>query len=1016
MAAEETPTPTGQAALLRELGTLIGPLEDLASGAAATALVRSLGLRLPGRHGVPVDFGNLLDDVTNVGEDVVALEQAADDDAQLEAGLQLALDLVPLIEQIVKLEQELEHGLAAMQALLTQSDITTELPKRLLDYLVLRYLVERAGPTFDLLLLAGLVDFTHQEADAAKFELEVLIPTVHWERIPKLFSKPSSLLDDAYDWSTNFNADLFVVRLGGAGRRLGLPVSTAAQNEAVAAAIGRPEGSHELRLALLQSGGPLATAYGELGLRAFALPPSGGAGPGISVMPYVAGGGAVTGKLGAWDVELDTTLDLSGGVAATIRPPNSLEVSTDLLGAPGTTTDATLALRVRRKSESVDGMILLGSPGATRMSVSELGLGFATSLGAENEVLLEVEIVDLLILVPAGDGDGFLQRILPGDGIKAQASLDASYSSLHGLKLKGSGSLEVDLPIGLEIAGIIRIDDLIVALGFSESELTLSLAVNGSLQIGPVAASVEGIGIRAALEPKTGPQRQRRAAGGAGGFQAADRPRRIGGRRPCGGRGIPLLQGADGRVRRRNRARVPGFPFRGDRAAHNEDAGRLAWLLADRRSIAAEFNPIQLGYGFTLNGVGGLVGINRGINVDFLRQDSRTERSTRSASRTTLRPTRRKIISDLRNTFPVQEDEYVFGPMVEDRLGRVDDQPRHRACARAPVAAPAADRRHAQAALPPAEDEAVLLQLDILGVIDFDKGEVSFDGALRDSRVAVFPFTGEMAMRCACGAEPDVRAVGGRLPPELPAAAGLPEARRVWRSRSRTATTRGCGSRPTSRSPPTRSSRRPPRRLRPEGPRVARRLQRARLPRLRRDAQVLAAVVRRRDRRASSRQAQRRLLRRRDVDMTLSGPQPWHAVGDRDVQNDGLSASVGLRPDGGRPAAAVRAGAGRSARAATGRARATTATGAAGAPSTTYKPWSRCARRRPSEGRVLVHPLGIADRAPARRAARLRDRGCTATQGQAGDLVQYRDDQRGGQAAGPDRAAGPLRARRLPRV
>ena len=35
--------------------------------------------------------------------------------------------------------------------------------------------------------------------------------------------------------------------------------------------------------------------------------------------------------------------------------------------------------------------------------------------------------------------------------------------------------------------------------------------------------------------------------------------------------------------------------------------------------IAVEFTPIQLGYGFTLNGVGGVVGINRGMNVEYLR-------------------------------------------------------------------------------------------------------------------------------------------------------------------------------------------------------------------------------------------------------------------------------------------------------------------------------------------------------------------------------------------------------------
>ena len=70
------------------------------------------------------------------------------------------------------------------------------------------------------------------------------------------------------------------------------------------------------------------------------------------------------------------------------------------------------------------------------------------------------------------------------------------------------------------------------------------------------------------------------------------------------------------------------------------------------------------------------------------------------------------------------------------------------------------------------------LELDLLGVIDFDKGEVSFDGALVDSRVAVFPISGHMAMRLSFGSHPTFGS-RRRLPPELRSAAGLPELDRL---------------------------------------------------------------------------------------------------------------------------------------------------------------------------------------------------------------------------------------------
>ena len=556
MAANETTTPTGQAALLRELGILIAPLEDLQSGMAAAQLVRELGYDFPLATAFPVDFASLLEDVEQVAEDVVALEQASDDDEQLDAAIQLAVDLVPLIEAIVKLEQDLEDGLAAMQTLLTQSDITTQLPVRLLDYLVIRYLIERGGPTFDLLLLAGLVDFVHQEADKPKFKLEALIPKVYWERLPKMFTSPSALLDEAYDWSTNFNAELTAVRLAGAGRRLGLPMGTAPQSDAVRTALGRPEGAHEVRLALLQAGQLVpAAAYGELGLRAFALPPTGNLAPGIAVMPYAAGAGAVTGRIGSWDIELDTTLDLSGGVAAIVRPPKFLEVKTDLVGTPGTTTSATLGLKVSRKSDSPDGMILLGSPGATRMSVGEFGLGFATSLGTQNEVVFEISIVDLLILVVAGDGDGFLQKMLPGRrhqgaGLSRRLLLQPARAEAQGQRQPRGRPADRSGDRGHHPH---RRPD-------RRTGASPSPAQPGACRERRVVDRTGG-GQRGGHWDPRGPraegrqQRQRRAALGPRRVQAADRPWGFRGRRAGDGRRLRLLRRRQGGVRRGTRAR-----------------------------------------------------------------------------------------------------------------------------------------------------------------------------------------------------------------------------------------------------------------------------------------------------------------------------------------------------------------------------------------------------------------------------------------------------------------------------
>jgi hypothetical protein len=69
-------------------------------------------------------------------------------------------------------------------------------------------------------------------------------------------------------------------------------------------------------------------------------------------------------------------------------------------------------------------------------------------------------------------------------------------------------------------------------------------------------------------------------------------------------------------------------------------------------------------------------------------------------------------------------------------------------------------------------DETVglaVLHMDVLGIIDFDKGEASVDATLYDSRVAQFVITGDMAMRAGWGASPSFAlAVGGLNPRFLP--------------------------------------------------------------------------------------------------------------------------------------------------------------------------------------------------------------------------------------------------------
>jgi hypothetical protein len=191
--------------------------------------------------------------------------------------------------------------------------------------------------------------------------------------------------------------------------------------------------------------------------------------------------------------------------------------------------------------------------------------------------------------------------------------------------------------------------------------------------------------------------------------------------------------------------------------------------------VSAEFSPIQLGFGFTLNGVGGLAGINRGLAIEPLRAGIRAHSVDRILFPEDPVRDAAQIISDLRAIFPPVAGRYVFGPMaiigygtptiIEAEIGIILELPQpFRLVLLGQV----------NALLPQAEEAIVELHLDVLGVLDFGAQTLSIDASLHDSRIAAFSVFGDMAMRLSWGAEPNFGlAVGGfhpafRAPPNFP--------------------------------------------------------------------------------------------------------------------------------------------------------------------------------------------------------------------------------------------------------
>jgi hypothetical protein len=197
--------------------------------------------------------------------------------------------------------------------------------------------------------------------------------------------------------------------------------------------------------------------------------------------------------------------------------------------------------------------------------------------------------------------------------------------------------------------------------------------------------------------------------------------------------------------------------------------------------ISSEFTPIQLGLGFKLNGVGGLLGLNRTINIDRLRTGLRDNTLSSMLFPTDVVANADRIISDLRQVFPAASGRFIFGPMariawgtptlVTVDLGLVIEVPEPVRLALLGVLR----------AILPDESAAILrVQVNFLGEINFEREQLKFDASLFDSKLLSFTLSGDMAIRLDWGADANfLMTVGGFHPAYQPPAMELPAIRRL---------------------------------------------------------------------------------------------------------------------------------------------------------------------------------------------------------------------------------------------
>ncbi|MFJ8628868.1 DUF6603 domain-containing protein [Kitasatospora sp. NPDC093550] len=730
-------------ALAGQLCTLLSPLTGL-SQQGAQQFLAEVGLPLTDAQaaalapalGSTTGAVGFLTELLDTLQTAIAAEQWGDVLRQL-------VQIGGQINTVVSGFDGLRTALAALN-LPGADQILPNLPERLFNLLLVKHLAGGQGVD-ELLEFSGVLVRTDHNTGLFDPQKPFFTEnTLHLERIGGWLQNPLAQLGALYDWGTpGFDGLKILTVLDRLAAHAGLPslLDTTATPPTL-----------DLVFAVL-------APRTDLPAHGIAL-----------ALPTGLAKGTLEQSDAAWTLTVSLDADVPAGTTLVMRPGTS-----KVEPPPGTAVSATAEVAHSYRRTPDDPLLLLSLPGGSRVSVEQVDSTVRLQARPDGslDIGLGLQLQRGKVLITLGsDGDGFLATLLKDVRIESSFELGARFTVADGLRFEGSGGLEIQLAshVGL---GPVDLSALTLTVGIKDSTFALGLTADVKGSLGPITAVVQGLGtdIPLVLAPL-----------GKGNLGPVDvRPDF----RPPTGAGLALdLQF------------VSGGGFLSYDPARGEYAGALALRLAgfiDVKAIGlistrmpdgttgfslllvltAEFGGIglQLGYGFTLLAVGGLLGLNRAMNLTALTEGVRTGAIESVMFPKDVVANAPRILSDLRAFFPPRQGTFLVGPMakigwgtptlISVSLGVIVEIPGNIAILGV-----------LRCVLPAEELPLLVLQVEFVGAIEFDKQRLWFYAQLFESRILMMTIEGGMGLLVGWGGGELVLSVGGFhpsfRPPPLP--------------------------------------------------------------------------------------------------------------------------------------------------------------------------------------------------------------------------------------------------------
>jgi hypothetical protein len=746
------------------IGQAVGSLvERLDDDVTVKEFVAELGWDLPS---VPAVFADIHDSALALQESLGDLTTArldGDDAGVVAATAAVAATFAVVVGHLRNIGTSLTNELPG--TFLAETGIDAALERRMVDHVLIQA-VNASQMARGVLVTLGLIEENRLDADPAKHQPAFTLREFRLDRLSKLFSEPTALLADVYGWGTpEIKAERLYRSINTLSFGVLLPAELAFPSDVLVDSMfpGLPADTYVADMLNIA-----ATDILEVGI--FPAPK---ASPGELQGLAARLIGAPEGNLGfglPFGLELGIAIRaaLDTGLGILFVPGATPKLLIGVEGASSVLLSGGVDVAVRRGD--VEEPLRVFSFGDDLGTLDVRSYNVKLSLeAAPPDVALSAGVEGGVLTISLGEGDGFLHSVVPAGGLTLDFDLGIGWSHQRGLFITGAAGLETVLALHLTL-GPVLLEAIRLAIRVDNEGLRAQAGVQMAVTLGPITGVVEGLGVESQLHF---------ASGNLG-------PMDLGVKfLPPTGIGVLVDAGA-----------VHGGGF----LSFDHDAGRYSGVLelsvftvsvkafglletkfpdgGEGYSfvivIIAEFTPIQLGFGFTLLGVGGLIGVNRSMNEQALGDAVRTGSLAHLLFPRNPVQDAPAIIHDLATVFPASRAHYIFGPMaklgwgtptlITADLGIVIEFPGPRLAVLGVV----------RMQLPSPEFALLRFQLAVLGLLDFPARTFSLDASLFDSTVAGYVVTGDMAYRLGFGGNAAfLLSVGGfnsgfQAPPAFP--------------------------------------------------------------------------------------------------------------------------------------------------------------------------------------------------------------------------------------------------------